>query len=87
MSEGGRVGTLARDQSIREDEVQAALTVEFAGGEEVQADERSDGSESDEDLVAMVVSPVKGAKVHKLVGENTHVRSTVMTTEPTMAKP
>ena len=37
--------------------------------------------------MATVVLPVKGAKVQKPMGENTHVRSTVMPTEPTMAKP
>ena len=54
---------------------------------EVDADGKSDGSELEEDPVAMAILPIKGAKMQNPSGDRMHVWSTVIRTEPTMAKP
>ena len=73
----GELVHCARDQSIREDEVHAAVSVEFAGGE----------GGGLMDPVATVILPIKGAKMQKPLGEKMHMQSTVVPTEPTMTKP
>jgi len=69
-----KVGELvhwAKDRNSGEDEVHLAVTVKFGNGGGNEADGKNDGSESEEDPVAMVIQPIRGAKVRTTLGGTT----------------
>ena len=52
-----------------EEEVHLAVTVKFGNGGGNEADGKNDGSESEEDHVATMIQPIRGAKVRTIFGE------------------
>ena len=58
-----------KNQNIGENKVHLEVIVKFGNGGGDEAEGKNDGSESEEDHVATMIQPIRGAKVRTIFGE------------------